>query len=100
MNVENIDENEMCWTVYAHINKINGKSYIGITSQTPEERWGINGSRYLRTNKRGRYHQPKFAYAIKKYGWDNFDHVILKNNLIKDEACKTEQEFILLWNTI
>ena len=34
------------WTVYMHVNKINGKKYVGITSQKPEERWKNNGIGY------------------------------------------------------
>lgn len=34
------------YIVYAHINKENGKSYIGITSRDPNIRWGLNGNGY------------------------------------------------------
>lgn len=57
------------YTVYQHKNKINGKIYIGITKQSPEKRWGINGCNYKTS--------PHFYSAIKKYGWGNFEHNIL-----------------------
>lgn len=77
--------------VYKHINKINGKQYIGITSRLPEERWGIQGANY-RTS-------PYFWSAIQKYGWENFDHEILFSNLTHDEACKKEKELIAEYKT-
>ena len=66
--------------VYMHINKINNKKYIGITCQKANERWR-NGKGY----KTGR-----FKKSIDKYGWDNFEHIILFDNLTKDEACNKE----------
>ena len=80
------------YTVYQHKNKINGKSYIGITMQKPEQRWGINGNNYKSS--------PHFYAAIIKYGWDNFDHIILFTNLTREEACLKEQEFIEKYNTM
>lgn len=69
------------FTVYMHVNKTNQKKYIGITSQKPEHRWGPNGCHY---------HSQYFAKAIKKYGWDGFDHFILCEGLEEDEAKEME----------
>ena len=80
------------YTVYQHKNKLNNKIYIGITSQKPEERWGVNGKNYKSS--------PHFYAAIQKYGWDNFEHNILYTNLTKEEACKKEQELILYFNSM
>lgn len=37
------------YVLYCHTNKLNGKKYIGITSQVPRKRWN-NGNGYK--NKR------------------------------------------------
>lgn len=75
-----------CYTVYAHINRINRKIYIGITCQAPTVRWGKNGYRYK--------NNPYFYSAIQKYGWDNFDHEIIASNLYKQEAENFERLLI------
>lgn len=80
------------YTVYQHKNKINGKVYIGITKQEPEKRWGTDGNRYKTS--------PHFYSAIQKYGWDNFEHNILFENLSKEEACDKEKELIKEYNAI
>ena len=77
--------------VYQHINKINGKRYIGITKQNPESRWGTDGANYKSS--------PYFYSAIQKYGWDNFSHEILFNGLTKEEACDKEIELIAYFQT-
>ena len=50
----------------------NGKVYIGKTASTIESRAGVNGRRYVH----GHFHN-----AIKKYGWDNIEHIVLKDYL-------------------
>lgn len=84
----------MKYSVYTHINKINGKMYFGITSREPEIRWGKGGKNYLQGG------QPKFANAIKKYGWDNFEHRVLGSNFTEEQAKKLEMIYIKLFNTI
>ena len=78
------------YIVYQHKNKINGKIYIGITMQEPEKRWK-QGEGYRSS--------PHFYSAIQKYGWDNFEHNILFQNLTKEEACIKEQELIAKFNS-
>lgn len=71
------------YCVYAHINKINGKIYIGQTKHgdNPNKRWE-NGNAYKSS--------PHLWSAIQKWGWDNFDHEIIASNLTQDEANKFE----------
>ncbi len=51
-----------------------------------EERFARGGSNYKNNNY--------FYNAIKKYGWDEFDHKILAYNLNKDEANEMEKYYI------
>lgn len=83
MNSTN-DENN--YTVYMHKNKINDKVYIGITSKKPEERWKRNGYGYIQSKY--------FKNAIDKYGWDNFEHIILYTNLSREQAEQYEIDLI------
>lgn len=78
------------YCVYMHINKANGKRYVGITSVNPLQRWA-NGNGY--------YRNKHFHDAIIKYGWDNFTHLILYTGLSKDEACEVEKYLIKYYKT-
>lgn len=74
------------YLVYMHVNKINQKKYIGITCQkNPNKRWH-GGSGYM--------NNPYFSKAIKKYGWDNFEHIIIAKGLSKEDACLFEKMMI------
>ena len=78
--------------VYLHENKINHKKYVGITSQSLNNRWK-NGYGY------NIKHNSKFAYAIQKYGWDNFEHFLLCDDLTMQEAKELEIFFIKKFNS-
>ena len=77
------ETNDKLWCVYMHINKTNGKVYIGVAKGKPEKRWGKNGYGYTRT-------QPVFARAIKKYQWDGFEHKVIATDLTQREALDME----------
>ena len=80
------------YVIYAHRNKINNKYYIGQTCQKPECRWGKEGNNYK--------NQPKFYAAILKYGWDNFEHIILDINLNQEQANEREKYYIIFYDSL
>ena len=80
----------MSYCIYTHTNKTNGKVYVGLTSMSPEKRWR-KGKRY----KEGTH----FRNAVDKYGWDNFEHEIIKDGLTKEEASYWEQYYISFYNS-
>lgn len=73
-----------------HVSPSN-KKYVGITSAKPAKRRWANG--------RGYTHNQYFIRAIDKYGWDNFQHMILYDNLSFDVAKRIEQIVIQLFKT-
>ena len=71
------------WKIYKHTSP-SGKCYIGQTIQTnPNIRWQ-NGKGY-------KSHNPIFFLAIQKYGWENFKHEIIEDN-IKTKQTANERE--------
>ena len=80
----------MAWSVYKHTNKTNGKVYIGITRTTIEKRWR-NGEGYAL--------QTYFYNAIRKYGWDGFEHEVLFEGLTEEEARTKEIELIAFYKS-
>ena len=79
----------MEYCVYCHISPSN-KRYIGITSQRLSDRW-CNGNGYK--------DNEHFYRAIKKYGWESFQHLVLFEGLTRDEASAKEKELIAKYET-
>lgn len=71
---------ENCWCVYCHISP-SGKRYIGVTSKKPEKRWNYGY---------GYHGNSHFERAIRKYGWDSFQHIIMLEGLTMEEASEME----------
>lgn len=83
------DNDKRIYCIYKHIAP-NGKLYIGMTKQGCERRW---------QNGRGYKTQRLFWRAIQKYGWDNFTHEILEEDLLHDEACEREKYYISIYRS-
>ena len=73
------------YLIYKHTNLINNKVYIGQTCQKAKIRWQYGG---------GYKHNAHFQAAIKKYGWNNFSHEILFEDLTKEQADTLEIKLI------
>ena len=74
------------YIIYAHINKNNGKTYVGQTKQSLTRRFRHNGEGYQRCSR--------FFDAIQKEGWDSFKHIILFENLTLEQADLIEEYLI------
>lgn len=70
------------YKIYMHKNKINNKIYIGQTKQSLNSRFK-NGNGYQSC--------PLFFRAIKKYGWENFEHIILEENISSLEVANERE---------
>lgn len=77
-----------------HKNIINNKVYIGQTNNY-KKRWRNNGQEYKPKNK----NYSRFWNAIQKYGWNNFEHIILKKCSNRDEANYWEIYYIKFFNS-
>lgn len=78
------------YTVYVH-KFPNGKNYVGLTKQPVESRWGSHGLGYKK--------QPIYN-AIQEFGWDNIQHIVLKDGLTFDKAQELEKQKIIEYDSI
>lgn len=78
------------YCIYIHKNKINGKVYVGKTNNV-KRRWKGDGYYYQSCSK--------FYAAIQKYGWENFEHIILEDDLTLEQANNREQYYINFYNS-
>lgn len=80
-----LDTTNTTYTVYMLVFP-SGKQYVGVTSQTPNDRW-LKGEGY--TNN------PEMYAEIQSVGWHNVIKRIVKSDLTKCEAEQLETKIIL-----
>lgn len=78
------------YTIYCHVFP-NGKKYIGITRTKLGRRFGKDGANYKTCVLVNR--------AIKKYGWENVEHIIIDVANTKADAEARERQYILEYQT-
>jgi group I intron endonuclease len=76
---------DLCYSVYCFTNKINNKKYVGITCDV---------KRRYNQHKKTISRAVVFCLAIKKYGFENFEFLVLEENLSLKDAKLLERQFI------
>ena len=82
------------WTIYCHTHTESGRRYVGMTSQTWQERW--KNHVHAAKNSKGWGHFPN---AIRKYGKDAFDHEVLEVCDTLEDANAAEEKWIAYFDT-
>lgn len=81
------------YCLYRHISP-SGKVYVGITSLSPNIRWGANGVKYCQ------HSNYPIARAITKYGWDAFRHEVIFDAISEEKAKRFEQHLISFYKML
>lgn len=92
----------MKWLIYKHTLNVEcehfGWSYIGQTCQSTNRRWRTDGTGYICYTKAGEL--TVFAKAILKYGWENFTHEVIEDNINTiEEANARERYWVSFYHT-
>ena len=82
------------YCIYRHMSP-SGKSYIGLTKNY-QQRCLEHKNKSVNENVNCRY----FGNAIKKWGWDNFEHEILESGLTLEEANRKESLYIKIFDSV
>lgn len=80
--------------VYTAYNKITGKYYVGITTQSMKQR---KLEHYRRALNNDRFH--KLYLSIRKYGFDNFEWDVIDSAVTLEELMEKEIKYIAQYNS-
>lgn len=102
-NVQRLGDsrNKMYWIVYQTTNKVNNKIYIGVhKTNNPYKFDGYIGNGvYITQPNTYMYAKTKFESAVKKYGTENFNRVVLsifenEEDAYNEEARLVDENFL------
>jgi len=86
-----IMKKDKIWRIYKYTNIVTGQSYIGLTTQNVNRRFGGGGAYKKNT---------PFRKAIDEYGPTSFEQSILRLCTTEEEAEEYERYFIEKFNTL
>lgn len=75
-------------SVYLVTNKVNGKQYVGYTTQSPQSRW----TQHKTAARGGSVY--RFSKALRKHGEENFDWQVVSVHYTADDAKRAERALI------
>lgn len=81
--------------IYKITNKLNNKSYIGLTIRSPQMRW----SEHIYRSKNITNNSQTICKAINKYGSDNFLFEVIEDNILNEVLQEKEKYYIELFDT-
>lgn len=77
------------WWIYVHRTP-NGLYYVGRSQKQISKRWKIGNG----------YNGTTLEPYIEQYGWDNIEHLVIKDGLTKEEALQWEGRLIKMYTSI
>lgn len=102
---ESVLTNEELWEILIEDAPITltGKGNISLYIHiAPDKRVyiGVSKNVWFRWKDKGAgYNRKRFKEAIQEFGWDNFEHHVIKKKLTEEEADLLEQLFIAYYNS-
>ncbi len=79
------------YCVYVHRNPANGKVYVGCTKKKLSARFD-NGNGYRKCTR--------LWQDIIKYGFDNFDHIVIQDKMTREQALALEEVLVDVFDTM
>lgn len=79
--------------IYKILNKVNGKFYIGSTVNIKNRKY-----QHIHLLKKGKHQNNILQRAWNKYGEENFEFIILEDDIKKEKQFEKEQEYFAILN--
>lgn len=80
------------YSIYIIVNLKNFKLYIGKTINFEKRK-----KRHITDLKRGKHHSEYLQRSFNKHGLDQFDFIVIEENISEENVCELEEKLIFLF---